>query len=133
MMFDGVAYKTAYQAESSNGTNGKKSLPSARELILGLPERFRQERASKVSDQTFHFDFSGEGGGAFTVQVSPRGVSVEEGHLGQAVCTVKATSADYAALETGQMDPQAALMSGKVAVSDLAAMMAFTPLFRRWS
>lgn len=130
MLFDGKTYRSAYGEDS--GTDAPK-LPSAADILRALPERFRADKAPADLDRTFHFRLSGEGGGAFTVRLADGRVAVHEGAEGPADCVVEASAEDYAAVETGRLDPQAALMGGRLKVSDLAAMMGFTPLFRRWS
>ena len=122
MTFDGVRYDSAYE-EGGDQTN-----ITARDIMLGLPERFRTEKAASA-DAIFHFDLAGDGGGKFTVAVKPDGCSVQEGLSGEAACTISAASMDYVALEQGRLDPQAALMGGKIKVSDMGAMMSFMPLF----
>jgi len=152
MLFDGASYQPAYggkdsppaaTASGSNGApgsaangntgSGSNGSPSARELLLGLPGRFRPEKAQPDLHRSFHFALRGEGGGDYTVQVRHGGVEVIEGLNGQADCLVEAEASDYANLELGRLDPQTAFLSGKVRISDLGAMMAFTPLFKRWS
>jgi len=143
MMFDGTSYQPAYGGKetapaatsfsSPSGSNSAPPPPSARELILGLPKRFRPEKAKADLNRSFHFALRGDGGGEFTVHVQADGVGVSEGLSGDADCLVEAEASDYASLELGRLDPQTALMSGKVRISDLGAMMAFTPLFTRWS
>ena len=138
MMFDGTNYQPAYQdamdsAPTSPDNGTTPSSPSARDLLLALPGRFKSDKAKPGLYRLFHFDLNGTGGGQFTVHVQTQGVEVEDGLRGQPNCHVEANAMDYANLEMGKMDPQTALISGKVKVSDLGEMMAFTPLFRRYS
>ncbi len=138
IMFDGTSYKTAYDNTASQNGTSKDSQrtdasPSARDLLLSLPRRFKSEKADPAMNQLFHFSLSGEGGGQFSVQIASGAVEVNEGLRGQPDCLVQAQAEDYAGLELGHIDPSSALMSGKIRVSDLGSMMAFTPLFRRWS
>ena len=129
MLFDGVTYRTAYHEAPTNGT---PTGPSAREILLSLPDRLRAERAEGV-EGTYHFDLRGDRGGRFTVAITGGKCRVEEGLHGQPNCLVSAEAGSYEALEQGRLDPQEALMSGQVQVSDLGAMMKFMPLFQRIS
>ncbi len=136
MLFDGTQYRPAYEEKGlkdGHSPGAVQQLPSARELLMALPQRFRAEKAPAGLERNYHFQLQGEGGGAFTVSIASGQVAVEEGLSGQADCLIEADAGDYANLELGRLDPQTALMSGKVRVSDLGAMMAFTPLFKRWS
>ncbi len=142
MIFDGTSYRPAYEDPATNSAaNGLGEdlkipgahSPSARELILGLPDRFRSDKAKQDLNRLFHFALTGDGGGQFSVRVQAGGVEVSEGIIGTADCLIEAEAGDYASLELGRLDAQTALMTGKIKVSDLGAKMAFTPLFRRWS
>jgi alkylation response protein AidB-like acyl-CoA dehydrogenase/putative sterol carrier protein len=124
MIFDGTEYESAYETET-------EALPSARELILSLPSRLRE---AKINGQTgiWHFDLSGDSGGKFSVRLQDAQVFVEEGLQGEADCLIESSAETYEQVELGRMDAQQALMQGAIKVSDLGAMMRFSPLFRRY-
>lgn len=103
---------------------------TASRILHSLPERLRVDKAGDFEGR-FHFQLQGEGGGEFTVVVSQGQCRVEEGLKGEPDCIVKAGAKTYVNIETGQTNPQAALMMGKINVSNLSAMMQFSKLFRR--
>jgi len=105
---------------------------SASAIIFSLPDRFLAKKAGDYNAR-FHFCLKGKGGGNFTVIVANGMCWVYEGLHGEPDCTVNVQAETYAQIETGQIDPQTALMSGKIEVSHLSPMMAFSKLFKRFS
>jgi len=106
-------------------------VPTASELILSLPHRFRPEKAGGFTG-TLHFDLAGAGGGQFTVNIRAGACRAEKGHTGEADCIVRAKAPTYADIELGRTNPQMALTLGKVKVSNVPFLMQFTKLFRRF-
>ncbi|MDX2285488.1 MAG: CoA transferase [Bacteroidia bacterium] len=106
-------------------------MASARELITSLPRRLKADRAAGVSLR-LHLDLSGPEGGQWTVSVEAQACGVQEGLHGLPGCTLRARAEHYAALELGELNPQMALLSGKLKVDGIAQLMAFTKLFRRY-
>lgn len=101
-----------------------------KEITESIPSRFRSDRAEGVS-LTFHFDISGEGGEPFSIIIHNAQCRLERGLKGNPSCVVKTSAANYVKLETGELNPQLALMTGKVKVSNLAEMIRFSKLFRK--
>jgi crotonobetainyl-CoA:carnitine CoA-transferase CaiB-like acyl-CoA transferase/putative sterol carrier protein len=104
---------------------------TAKEILLSIPARFRPEKAFDYKT-VFHFDISGSNGGQYTVRIENRKCELLEGLQGEAKCVVKTKDETYAGLETGQLNPQMALMMGKVKVSNIAEMMQFAKCFRKF-
>lgn len=104
---------------------------SAREIILSLKERFRPEKAEPGYETIFHLDISGERGGKFTVAITDGRLDISEGLSGVAKCVVSAKDETYEDMEWGRINPQMAVMFGKVKVSDLGEILDFIPLFHR--
>lgn len=104
--------------------------PSFQEIVSSIPSRFRKEKAENVST-TFHFDISGEGN-PFTIVISNGLCRLEKGLQGAPTCVVKTSAENYVKLETGELNPQLALMTGKVKVSSITAMIAFSKMFSRF-
>lgn len=107
------------------------SVPTARQILLSIPSRFRPEKALNYHT-LFHFDITGEHGGQFTVHIKDGQCKLSEGLHGEASCVVWATDEVYVALETGRMNPHMALMLGKIKVSNMAEMIQFVRCFRRY-
>ncbi|GIV35211.1 MAG: CoA transferase [Chitinophagales bacterium] len=104
--------------------------PEFPEIVSSLPARFRAEKAEGVS-AVIHFDLSGEGW-PFTVIIEGGRCTVEKGLVGTATCIIRTDADSYVQLEKGELNPQAALLSGRVEVSNLMEVMRFTRLFRRY-
>ena len=134
MIIDDVRYKKVYgDAEVADATEEQKAVyEDARDIVLSIPSRFRKEKANG-DKHLFHFDLSGDGGGQFTVRIQDKECSVEEGLSDDPDCVVSCEAKVYKDLETGQLAPEAAFMSGQIKVSNIGAMMQFTRLFHRIS
>lgn len=104
---------------------------TAKEIVLGLKERFRPEKCEADTDMTFHLDFSGDTGGLFTVAVKDLNCEVSEGHVGESTCTISAKAADYEDIELGRVNPQMAFMMGKIKATNVMALMQFITFFRK--
>ncbi len=100
---------------------------TAKEIVLGLPQRFKGDESSE--NGLFHFQLEGEGGGDFTVSVQDGVCTVEEGLDGEADCIITSTAADFEDAELGRVNRQMAVMMGKIKISNLGAMLKFLSLF----
>ena len=100
---------------------------TAKEIVLGLPTRFKGDGAT--DDGIFQFKLEGDGGGEFTVNVINGVCTVEEGLVGEADCVISATASDFEDAELGRANKQMAVMMGKIKISNLGAMLKFMTLF----
>lgn len=105
---------------------------TARELILNLPERFKQDEAGDFSARV-HLTLEGEGGGNFTVVIHEGKCDVEEGLKGVPDCVVRSKASTYLEAETGKLNPTMAVMMGKIKVSNIGVMSQFITKFKRFS
>ncbi len=103
---------------------------TAFEIISSLPQRFRSEKWNGTLT-TVSLQFIAPQALSYWVKVSERGCELIEGHTDQADCTVRCSGENYAKMEMGELNPQWALVSGKVKVSNVAVMLEFTKMFRR--
>lgn len=101
---------------------------TAKEIVLGLPSRFKADAAGGDSG-LFHFKLEGEGGGEFTVTVANGSCSAAEGLEGEADCVISAAASDFEDAEYGRVNKQMAVMMGKIRISNLGAMMKFLTMF----
>ena len=101
---------------------------TAKEIILGLPQRFKPDSAGGDNGM-FHFIIEGEMGGDFSVLVEDGSCQVSEGLNGEPDCVIRSTSGDYEDAELGRVNKQMAVMMGKIKISDLVAMMKFMTMF----
>ncbi|OWY23790.1 carnitine dehydratase [Sphingobacteriales bacterium UPWRP_1] len=102
------------------------------DLFLSLPRRFKAEKAGNFSG-IFHFDITGAGGGQFTVSIANGSCTVAEGFSGRPDCTIKTAAQTHLDIEQGKANPQWAYLTGKVKVSNIAAMTQYIKLFRRYT
>lgn len=105
---------------------------TAKQILDSIPQRFRPEKAQGYNT-VMHFDITGEETLQYTVHISNSICQLQQGLIGKADCIVVTTASTYTALETGRANPQMALMTGKVKVSNIAAMMQFAKCFRKWA
>jgi len=101
------------------------------ELFNSLPKRFRSDY-SKDFKGVFHFDLSGKEAAQFTVSIENCSCKVESGLIGQPDCYVKTDSMLHIAIESGKTNAQWAYMTGKVKVSNIANMMKYLKLFKKY-
>jgi putative sterol carrier protein len=102
---------------------------TAREIVLGLPSRLKQEEA-EGQNGIFHFVLEGETGGEFTVSVQNGVCEVSEGLHGEPDCVITAQAIDFEDAELGRVNRQMAVMMGKIKISNLGAMLKFIGMFR---
>ncbi|TAG05574.1 MAG: acyl-CoA dehydrogenase [Cytophagia bacterium] len=127
MVVDNTVYQKAY---SETDTITEKPIKIAKEIILSLPERFKPEKA--LDYQTIiHYDIAGVNGGKYTIKIQDGVCEVKDNHEGQAKCVITVEDSIYEGLELGKINPQEALINGKINISDLGEMMKFTKVFKR--
>ena len=105
---------------------------TAAEILQSLPERFLPEKAGDW-ETVFHFDISGPEGGQFTVTIKKGQCTVVPGLAGKAKCIVTVSDETYRDIELGRLKPEAAFMSGKIRMTDMAEMIQFTMMFKRFA
>jgi putative sterol carrier protein len=104
--------------------------PTVRALFESLPRRFRADRAAEWT-ATFHFTITGAEQEEWTVRIDDGRCEVSPGHDVSPSCTVSMKEDTYLSIESGETDPQMAVLMGKVKISNLAAMMKFAKCFDR--
>ncbi|WNJ18893.1 CoA transferase [Pontibacter sp. G13] len=106
-------------------------LDTARQILDSLPERFRANRVHNWK-AVFHFDFVGADALKKTVSIGDGTCQIDEGWFQTADCVVQISPEDYVKIETGSLNPQMALLSGRLKVSDLESMIKFSRAFYPW-
>lgn len=104
---------------------------TARQILDSAPSRFRPEKA-KGLHCIFHFVISGGEDFGYTITIENNTCRLDTTLTGMPTCVISTDAATYIALETGQLNPQTALMSGQVKVSNLMEMMQFAKCFRKY-
>jgi len=121
MVIDEVSYKSQ-EPRARNQDNLTVS-----GIMATLPARFKKEKAGNLS-LNVQFRFSND---EYTVVINNGQLTITAGLNGTADCIVETDDQTYIQLETGQLNPQQAFLSGKVRLSDPGVMMKYTSLLRR--
>ena len=96
-----------------------------------MPSLFLPEKAG-TTNATIQFDLSGEHAGKWFVKIADGQASAGRGEVETPNLTLSADSRDYVRILTGQLDPTAAFMSGKLKIKgDMGLAIKMTTMFRR--
>lgn len=106
-------------------------LITARQILESAPSRFRPEKANGITC-TFHFIITGAEDFGYTIAIADNSCRLDTALTGTPTCVISTDAATYIDLETGKLNPQTALMSGQVQVSNLMEMMQFAKCFRKF-
>ncbi|MCC6726129.1 MAG: SCP2 sterol-binding domain-containing protein [Saprospiraceae bacterium] len=101
---------------------------TAAEFIRDLPRKFNPE-AVPGAETCFHFIISGEGGGEFTAYVKDSQCSVQDGLHDSPKCVIRTSAQVLMDIVTGKKNPQMAVLTKELNVSNLAEMMKFAKPF----
>ncbi|MEN8120474.1 MAG: CoA transferase [Bacteroidota bacterium] len=104
---------------------------TAKQLIKSIPQRFKEEKA-KDYHTIINFEIKGDDGGQFHVVINNGECKVFENLSNKPKCSLKTKAKNYILLETGKLNPQMALLTGKLKVSNINEMLKFTKCFRRF-
>jgi putative sterol carrier protein len=101
------------------------------QVFQSMPNAFLSEKAGSTKGNV-QFDLSGENGGKWWIKIADGQATSGQGEVENPNLTLSADAGDYVKIATGQMDPTAAFMSGKLKVKgDMGLAMKFGSLFRR--
>lgn len=128
IIVDDVKYSKVYQDTDEADSNAAPL--TAKAIIESIPDRFKKDKVNGTS-LTVNFDISGDDGGQYSVVIADQACALHEGLNEAADCTISATDEVYRDVETGKINPEMAVMSGQLKVSNLMAMMNFVKLFKR--
>ncbi len=120
MIIDDVSY-------GENSRNSTVQKLSVRDIITTLPQRFRKDKSAGIS-LNIQFQFTSD---QYTVLIDNEDIEIKNGLHGVADNIITTDDDTYIQLETGQLNPQQAFMSGKVQVSNLEVMMKMGGLFKK--
>ncbi|BDS11879.1 SCP2 sterol-binding domain-containing protein [Aureispira anguillae] len=98
---------------------------TAKEFILGFPDRINPESLEGKGDTCFHFKISGDGGGEFTAVIKGNEFSVVEGLENEAKCVITTSDKVLMAIINREQNPMTAVMFGKLKISNLNEMTKF--------
>jgi len=99
-------------------------------FFAGLPANFKPEQAEGV-DAIYQVNLTGEGGGQWNITVRDKQCTVNEGVAETPSMTIEADAADWLKIVSGEMNPTAAVLQGKLKLQpfDLALGTKFAELF----
>ncbi len=97
-----------------------------KQFFFDLPSRAPAE-GLEGDNATFHFDIAD--GGQFTVRLQGGQISVSEGLLGEAACSVKTSAQVFAQILAGEMNPMMAMMSGKLSIRNPGVILKYARVF----
>jgi putative sterol carrier protein len=101
------------------------------QVIQAMPTYFQPDKAGNTN-ATIQFDLSGDQAGKWYLKVADGHASASEGQAENPNLTLLADGRDAVRIFTGQMDPTAAFMSGKLKVKgDMGLAMRMQSMFRR--
>jgi putative sterol carrier protein len=103
---------------------------TAKEIIESIPLRIKKDKVGSTN-LVFHFDLEGETGGQFSVKIKEGNCTVHPEFIETPDCIITALASVYEDVELGRLGPEIAIMSGKMKISNLGAMMGFVKLFHR--
>ena len=99
------------------------------EIMQAMPAAFVPEKAMGVNAKV-QFDFTGEGGGQYVLNIHDGTCEVSEGTSANAKTTVTVAASDYVDVIEGRLDALKAFMSGKLKVKgDVGFMLKFQQMF----
>lgn len=99
------------------------------EAMQAMTARFNPSRARGVN-AIVQIKAAGEGGGAYVVTIKDGAVDLAEGAIPNPSVTVDVEAQDWVQILSGELDPTAAFMAGKLRISgDLGVMLRFQQIF----
>jgi putative sterol carrier protein len=105
------------------------SMPSAADIFREMPNQFDASKA-KNANFSIQFDLSGDDGGQWYVKIADGTCDTGKGTIEDPKATIRMDATDYVKMTSGELNPMAAFMSGKVKVEgDLSSVMQLQSLF----
>lgn len=102
---------------------------SPQQIFTEIGKRYGDNAPAGVNAQV-NFALSGENGGSWYVDVQNGTLSVHDGSADSPSATLAMDGDDFVAMSTGQLNPMAAFMGGKIKVDgDLGIVMKLQALF----
>ena len=100
-----------------------------KEIFEEMPDRLNADAASGL-DCVIQHELTGDGGGSYYVTIKDGACTVEAGSADAPSMTLTMEAADFVALTSGELDPMAAFMGGKLKVTgDMSLAMKMQSLF----
>ena len=101
------------------------------QVIQAMPDYFQPEKAGSTN-ATIQFDLSGEQGGQYNLKIAEGELAPAKGVADNPDLTLIAAAEDCVRIFTGQMDPTAAFMSGKLKIKgNMGLALKLQTIFKR--
>jgi len=101
------------------------------QIVEAMPEYFLPEKAGSTN-ATIQFDLSGTHAGKWWVKIHDGKAETGKGEAESPNLTLSADSENWVRIFTGQMDPTAAFMQGKLKIKgDMGLAIKFQSMFKR--
>lgn len=100
----------------------------AKKFLESLPEKVKPEVIEGLNT-VFHFDLSGEEGCELTLKLDNGKLEAIPGLIGEPKCVIKASGVDFMRLISKDLNPLAAILTGKVKVSNQGEMIRYAKIF----
>lgn len=105
--------------------------PTADQVVQEMPTYFLPDKAGSTN-ATIQFDLTGDDAGKRYIKIADGQATAGEGEVESPNLTLMADSHDFVKIFTGQLDPTAAFMSGKLKIKgDMGLAMKMQSMFRR--
>lgn len=100
-------------------------------ILRTLPQRLRPERLGGYAG-VFHFVITGAATPSWTIAIDAGACRVEEGHVGEATCSVTMDEETFLSIETGKQNPVMAFVKGRIKVTNVGHMRKYDRAFYRF-
>jgi putative sterol carrier protein len=101
------------------------------QVVSEMPNYFLPDKAGSTN-AAIQFDLTGENAGKWFVKIGEGRATSGQGEVENPNLTFSADSTDYVKIFTGQLDPTAAFMSGKLKIKgDMGLAIRMQSMFRR--
>lgn len=100
----------------------------AKTFLESLPFKVKPEVMEGLST-VFHFDLSGEEGCELTLQLINGQLQALPGLVGEPKCIIRASGTDFMRLISKDLNPLAAILTGKIKVSNQGEMIKYAKIF----
>ncbi len=105
--------------------------PTPDQVVEEMPNYFLPEKAGNTN-ASIQFDLSGEHPGKRYIKIADGKAEAGQGEIENPNLTLTADSRDFVRIFTGQLDPTAAFMSGKLKIKgDMGLAIRMQSMFRR--
>ena len=105
-------------------------MPTVEEVFAGMPASFQKDAAAGMN-AVYQYDITGDGGGKWYATIKEGELEVVKGEHENPNITLTMADEDYLAMIAGNLDGQAAFMTGKLKIKgDMSLAMKLGSIFK---